>query len=147
MSETGSACSASFIYDIAAKNSGIEVTMSILRMSKTLLKNLFHGPYTVLYPVKKKETYQRTRGSIGITIEDCIFCGMCERRCPTGAIKTDKAKTEWSIQRMKCIQCGYCCEVCPKKCLTMENQYSTPAYEKVRDEFIKCTNTQSPRES
>lgn len=109
--------------------------MSILSMSKTLLKNLIHGPYTVPYPVKKKETYERTRGSIGITIENCIFCGMCERRCPTGAIKADKAKSEWSIERMKCIQCGYCSDVCPKKCLTMENQYTEPSSEKVKDEY------------
>jgi formate hydrogenlyase subunit 6/NADH:ubiquinone oxidoreductase subunit I len=120
--------------------------MSILRMSKLLFKNLFHGPYTVLYPVKQKETYERTRGKIAIDIEDCIFCGLCERRCPTGAIKVEKAKTSWSIERLKCIQCNYCNEVCPKKCLRMENQYTSPSSGNVRDEFIKCMNTQSQGE-
>ncbi len=121
--------------------------MSLLRMSRTLIKNLFHGPYTVLYPIKQKEKYERTRGKVGISIDDCIFCGMCERRCPTGAIKVDKSRTSWSIERLSCIQCNYCNEVCPKKCLRMENQYTSPSYGKVRDEFIKCTNTQSPNES
>ncbi len=121
--------------------------MSILRMTKTLIKNLFHGPYTVSYPLEKKKSYERTRGRIDISIDDCIFCGMCERRCPTKAIHADKPKTSWSIERLKCIQCGYCVEVCPKKCLEMENQYTEPSFGNVREVYIKCTNTQSPKES
>ncbi|MDF2485202.1 MAG: 4Fe-4S ferredoxin iron-sulfur binding domain protein [Herbinix sp.] len=117
--------------------------MSILSMTKTLFKNLQHGPYTVLYPIKKKESFERTRGRIAISIDDCIFCSMCQRRCPTGAIKVDKANSSWSIERLQCIQCNYCSEVCPKKCLTMENQYTSPSFGNVRDEFIKCMNTQS----
>lgn len=124
----------------------MEVIMSILSMSKTLFKNLIHGPYTTLYPIKSKENFEHTRGAIGITVDNCIFCGICEKRCPTGAIKVDKSRSAWSIERFQCIQCSYCSEVCPKKCLTMENQYTSPAYEKARDEFIKCTNTQSPNE-
>ncbi len=120
--------------------------MSLLRMSKTLFKNLFHGPYTVLYPIKQKDKYERTRGKIGIDIDNCIFCGMCERRCPTGAIKVEKGKTSWSIERLQCIQCNYCNEVCPKKCLRMENEYTSPSFGSVRDEYTKCTNTQSPSE-
>jgi ech hydrogenase subunit F len=121
--------------------------MSILRMSKTLFKNLFHGPYTTPYPVKPKENFERTRGKMEISIDDCIFCSMCARRCPTGAIKVDKAQASWSIERFQCIQCNYCAEVCPKKCLKMDNQYTSPSYDKIRDEFKKCMNTQSPSES
>lgn len=121
--------------------------MPIFSMTKTLFKNLLHGPYTVAYPVKKKEPFERTRGKIAIEIDDCIFCGMCGKRCPTGAITVDRAKSSWSIERLQCIQCNYCNEVCPKKCLRMETQYTSPSNGKVRDEFIKCTNTQSPSES
>lgn len=120
--------------------------MSLLRMSKTLFKNLIHGPYTVPYPVKQKEKYERTRGKIAISIDDCILCGLCMRRCPAGAIQVEKVKNSWSIERMKCIQCNYCTEVCPKKCLKMENQYTEPSYDTVRDEYVKCTNTQLPNE-
>lgn len=120
--------------------------MSLLSMSKTLFRNLFHGPYTTQYPIKPKANFERTRGSIGIEVEACIFCGMCERRCPTSAIKVDKSRASWSIERFQCIQCSYCSEVCPKKCLKMQNNYTAPAYEKARDEFIKCMNTQSPNE-
>lgn len=110
--------------------------MSILSMSKTLFKSILHGPYTVQYPIKKKEHYDRTRGKIEITISDCIYCGMCMRRCPTGAIQVDKKASSWSIERLQCIQCGYCSEVCPKKCLRMDNQYTSPSFKSVRDEFV-----------
>ncbi len=112
--------------------------MSIFSMTKTLIKSIFHGPYTGLYPIKKKESFERTRGKVEINISDCIFCGQCERRCPTGAIKVEKAKSSWSIQRLQCIQCNYCNEVCPKKCLHMNNQYTAPSYENVRDEYINA---------
>ena len=120
--------------------------MSILSMSKTLFKNLFHGPYTVLYPIKQKEKFDRTRGKVKIAIDDCIFCGICQRRCPTGAIQVDKSKASWTIERLQCIQCNYCNEVCPKKCLSMDNQYTAPSKGNVKDEYIKCMNTQSPNE-
>jgi len=54
--------------------------MSLLSMTKTLVKSLFHGPYTSLYPIKKKGTFERTRGKIDNNISECIYCGMCERR-------------------------------------------------------------------
>ncbi len=112
--------------------------MSILSMSKTLFKSLIHGPYTVQYPINKKENYDRTRGRIEITVSDCIFCGLCQRRCPTGAISVDKANASWSIERLQCIQCNYCGEVCPKKCLKMNNEYTTPSFGNVRDEYTNA---------
>lgn len=112
--------------------------MSILSITKTLLKSLFHGPYTVKYPIEKKETFKCTRGKVDINITECICCGICERRCPTGAIKVEKDKRKWTIERLKCIQCSYCVEVCPKKCLSMNNQYTAPSFDKVRDEYTNA---------
>ncbi len=109
--------------------------MAILNMSKTLFKSLFHGPYTTLYPIKTKDKFERTRGKIDIDMPQCIYCGMCQRRCPTGAIQVDKASTSWGIDRLKCIQCGYCTEVCPKKCLDMNNNYTVPSYGESKDKF------------
>lgn len=109
--------------------------MTIFSMTKTLLKSIFHGPYTTKYPLAKKKNYERTRGKIEINIGECIYCGICERRCPTEAIKIEKENKKWSIQRLQCIQCGYCVEGCPKKCLSMNTQYSAPTYDKVRDEY------------
>ena len=116
--------------------------MSIFSMTKTLCKSILHGPYTVQYPLKPKEKYERTRGRIEIEINDCIFCGMCSRRCPTGAITINKPNQTWSIERLSCIQCNYCGEVCPKKCLHMANEYTTPSYDKVRDEYARVSDNQ-----
>ncbi len=112
--------------------------MSILSMSKTLFKSILHGPYTVLYPLQKKEIFQRTRGKIEIEISQCIYCGICQKRCPTSAITVDKPSTTWSIERLQCIQCSYCTEVCPKKCLSMGNQYTQPSFGNVKEVFTNA---------
>lgn len=113
-------------------------------MTKTLFKSMLHGPYTVLYPLKEKEKFERTRGKIEININDCIFCGICQKRCPTGAIKVDKPSQTWSIERLSCIQCNYCGDVCPKKCLKMANDYTSPSYDKVRDEYTNARISDNP---
>lgn len=116
--------------------------MSLLSMTKTLIKSIFHGPYTNLYPIKEKEYYEITRGKVNNNISKCIFCGMCERRCPTNAIKVEKAKHTWSIKRFKCMQCSYCVEVCPVKCLVMNNQYTAPSTEKVREDIARIPDNE-----
>jgi ech hydrogenase subunit F len=109
--------------------------MSLFSMSKLLFKSLFHGSYTGKYPIEPKVNYAQTRGKIDIEISECIFCGMCEKRCPTDAIKVDREQKQWTIERLRCIQCGYCVEVCPKKCLSMNNQYTAPTSQKSKDVF------------
>ncbi|KYH30224.1 MULTISPECIES: 4Fe-4S dicluster domain-containing protein [Clostridium] len=112
--------------------------MSILTITKTLFKSVFHGPYIKNYSLDKKDAFKNTRGKIEINISQCIFCGLCQRRCPTEAIKVEREKSFWTIDRFKCIQCNYCCEACPKKCLHMENQYTAPSLEAVRDEYTNA---------
>lgn len=112
--------------------------MSSFSMSKLLAKSLFHGSYTEKYPTEPKVNYSKTRGKIHIEISECIFCGMCEKRCPSDAIEVNREKKQWTIDRFKCIQCGYCVEVCPKKCLSMNNQYTAPAPEKSKDVYTSA---------
>lgn len=101
--------------------------MSFLVMAKTVLKSLFRAPATVRYPFAPRTIRPGARGSVVITVADCIFCGMCQRKCPTAALAADRKEKTWQINRMRCITCGYCVEVCPKKCLAMSGQYSPPA--------------------
>ena len=111
--------------------------MSLISFSGTILHNLFSKPSTRLYPYVKRESFARTRGHIGIDIDACIFCGICSKKCPTGAIEVGREAKSWSIQRMGCIQCGACTDVCPKKCLSMETAYTTPDGKKTIDLFVQ----------
>ena len=45
-------------------------------------------------------------------LERCIFCGGCAKVCPTNAIKLDRHKKRWNIDRNLCINCGKCVKRC-----------------------------------
>lgn len=109
--------------------------MGIMRFSKVVLKNLISKPATRMYPIKKRASFERTRGHIDIEIDKCIFCGICVKKCPTHAINVEKSQKLWAIERLRCIQCGSCVENCPKKCLSMKNEYTAPSTGSVKDEF------------
>ena len=104
-----------------------------------VLGSLFKEPATSAYPFVKREYTERTRGSIAIDIDACIFCGACEKRCPSSAIKVDRKTKTWSIDRMGCVQCENCVNGCPKKCLSTDNQYTAPATTKTVDVFKQET--------
>ena len=109
--------------------------MTIMNFTGRVLKNLFSRPATTKYPLKPKQYFARTRGHIRIDIDECIFCRMCEKRCPVRVIRVDRADKSWQIERFGCIQCGECVSVCPKHCLYMENKYATPGPRKRTDRF------------
>lgn len=111
--------------------------MSLFSFTKTEFKNLFSKPATRPYPQQPREYPERTRGHIENDMSACILCGLCSRKCPTGAIQVDRAGKTWSISRFSCIQCGYCVESCPKKCLVMEQSYTDPGAEKTTDTLVK----------
>lgn len=109
--------------------------MSFFSMKKTVIGSLFKKPATARYPFAPRDYHKNTRGKISIDISQCIFCGMCQRKCPTAAILVTKSDKHWEIDRLRCIACGYCVEVCPKKCLKMENKYSLPLVKRGKDKY------------
>lgn len=109
--------------------------MAIMDFTKTALKNLFSKPATTQYPFKPKEYPEKSRGHVEINIDDCIMCGICPRKCMSGAIKVDRNTKTWSIERMGCVQCQACVNACPKKCLTMAAGYTAPSREMTVDTY------------
>ena len=76
--------------------------------------------------VKKTVAAQNTamlamddRSHIVNNVMKCVFCGMCERNCPAGAITVDRANRTWRIDLEACVNCGTCIDNCPRKCLSL----------------------------
>ncbi|MBQ5777526.1 MAG: 4Fe-4S binding protein [Oscillospiraceae bacterium] len=59
---------------------------------------------------------EKIRGKLAIT-DACIYCGLCAKNCPEGAITVDRATKSWVVDEEKCVKCGLCIGKCPKKCL------------------------------
>lgn len=109
--------------------------MALMNFSFTALKNLLSKPATSNYPAQPRQYPERSRGHIEINIDDCIMCGICSRKCMSGAITIDRTNKTWSIERMGCVQCSACVNACPKKCLSMVPGYSAPSTEKTVDTY------------
>lgn len=100
-----------------------------------LLRGLFGKSATRLYPLEPRKIDPAARGHIEIDIDRCIFCGICQRKCPTDAIAVVRKEKNWNIEPFRCIQCGSCVEACPKKCLAMDcrpPQVSTTLFQESR---------------
>ncbi|MDR0350159.1 MAG: 4Fe-4S dicluster domain-containing protein [Coriobacteriales bacterium] len=104
--------------------------MGSFHLTKMSFRNLFKKPATKMYPLVAPSYTSRSKGQVTIDIDDCILCGICQKRCPTHAIQVDKTDGSWTIDRFSCIQCLSCVRSCPKTCLTMAPAYAAPATQK-----------------
>lgn len=118
----------------------------IMKFAGTVLKNLIHKPVTENYPQAEREYPERTRGKVSIDISQCVFCTLCAKQCPTGAITVDRAAQTWTIDPFGCIQCRYCVDHCPRKCLSMEQHYTSPSEEKTVETYTKQTTEEKQEE-
>jgi len=109
--------------------------MRFFVMLKTLVKNLFSKPVTEKFPFGPREFPAGSRGQVVIDTSTCIFCGLCQRKCPTAAITVTRAEKNWSIKRMQCIACGACVDACPKDALKLDSKYFTPDVTKREDTY------------
>lgn len=111
--------------------------MGGFKLGKMTLRSLFGKPETVRYPFEEPEHPAALRGCVHFNDEDCIYCGICEKRCPTNAISVEKKEKTWSINHFGCIQCESCVRECPKGCLSMDAVIVHPSKEKVVETFRK----------
>lgn len=94
--------------------------MGAFKLGGLTLKSLFSKRPTRRYPYEKREPYARARGQIDmIDVHNCIFCGMCQRKCPADSIVVDREDSKWTYWPYKCVACGACVAVCPTNDLEM----------------------------
>lgn len=55
--------------------------------------------------------------SRNIDDQSCKFCGLCEKSCPTQAIKIDRKLKEISLSAYDCVQCNRCSDKCRQKAI------------------------------
>ncbi len=116
----------------------------MFKMVENVFKNLASKPATRLYPFEKREPFKDARGSIeGCEIDKCIFCGICQRKCPANAITVNRAEKSWEINQFKCVICNECVESCPKKCIVASEAHKTAVSKK---ETLKIIQPEKPAE-
>lgn len=49
----------------------------------------------------------------------CVFCTLCAKKCPQGALEVDRANKTWKCNYDECIACGACAAACPKKAIEL----------------------------
>ncbi|MBR4549827.1 MAG: 4Fe-4S binding protein [Oscillospiraceae bacterium] len=47
----------------------------------------------------------------------CVYCTLCAKKCPAGALTVDRAAKTWVLDEDICVGCGTCAEACPKKAI------------------------------
>ncbi len=55
---------------------------------------------------------------INISSNKCVGCGICESKCPTGAISVDCGEGIAVIDRDRCTGCGICLQNCPQRAIS-----------------------------
>jgi ech hydrogenase subunit F len=109
--------------------------MAYFEMSKLALKWAFRKPATSRYPFEPRLPFAGSRGRLVFTRDNCVYCTVCAKKCPTGALVVNRAQKKWTIDRLLCISCGYCVEVCPKKSLELTTDHGVPSVTKDRECF------------
>jgi ech hydrogenase subunit F len=99
--------------------------MAYFTMSKLALKWAFSAPPTTRYPFAPRRVLPGSRGQLAFDRSTCVFCTVCARKCPTGALLVNRAKKTWGIDRLLCITCGACVEACPKKSLELSTGHGS----------------------
>ena len=101
--------------------------MAFFKMTPTAVKSAFRKPFTRLYPFQVRPDIPKTRGQVDLRVEDCTFCTLCQKKCPTGAIQMDRKTRVFTLDRFKCIVCGACETACiAKHCIVLKDHYAPP---------------------
>ena len=53
-------------------------------------------------------------------VTKCMYCSLCAKKCPQGALTVNRKELVWEVDKEKCIGCMVCALACPKKAIHME---------------------------
>ena len=108
--------------------------MAYFDMCRLALKWALKKPPTSRYPFEPRRVISGSRGRLIFTKENCVYCTVCAKKCPTGALAVDRAQKRFVIDRLRCISCGYCVEICPKDSLHLSTDH--PAATLIKDRQV-----------
>jgi formate hydrogenlyase subunit 6/NADH:ubiquinone oxidoreductase subunit I len=93
-----------------------------MRILPLAVKNLFRKPFTHKYPYQPIVLPHGFRGDFSWDKEKCVFCEICEKICPVGAIRVDRDAKEYEVDIGKCIFCAECEKACPKNAIHLKEK-------------------------
>jgi ech hydrogenase subunit F len=111
--------------------------MSYFSMSKLAFKWMFSAPATSSYPFVPRLEMEGSRGWLVFNDESCVYCNVCAKKCPTGALQVVRAEKTMIIDRLSCITCGCCVEACPKGSFELSSGHGSPQTGKGRETHKK----------
>jgi len=91
---------------------------------------------TNLYPAIQAEVADRFRGMLAFEADLCVGCKLCEKVCPTDAIKIERIegieekRYNAVVQLDKCIFCGQCVDTCRKDALRNTSDFELACSDK-----------------
>jgi len=78
--------------------------MFSFKMKWVTLGRLFGGPDTRRFPTVIREPFEGTRGNLVFEEGKCNLCTLCEKKCPTNALRVDRkaARGGWTAFSASC---------------------------------------------
>ena len=114
--------------DFCVKNA-IELTDDYHMVARDENELVVTGTYLKKKPAPKKPAANAEEPAStvkprddGLPVTDpakCVYCTLCAKKCPAGALTVDRKEKIWKLDEDKCIGCGTCHDVCPKKAIFM----------------------------
>jgi formate hydrogenlyase subunit 6/NADH:ubiquinone oxidoreductase subunit I len=90
-------------------------------------RNLRRGPYTEPFPFgPPTPAPKRLRGRIAFDAKSCEGCLLCEKLCPSGAIRFSRTPNGLTFDcwHSTCVFCGACAFYCPSGSIRQTNDWS-----------------------
>jgi formate hydrogenlyase subunit 6/NADH:ubiquinone oxidoreductase subunit I len=101
--------------------------MPYFEMTRLAIKWALTKPPTTRYPFEPRRAIAGSRGQLIFTKDNCVYCTACAKKCPTGALKVERAQKRFILERLRCISCACCVEICPKNSLSLSTDHGSPA--------------------